>query len=176
MKNKYLPYTDVSNHCKFITFRTVESEDSTLHEILNQKNISDKMKQYQVDTYLDGSNKGAYLNDDILQLLHNLLKSQDMILYDLVAYTIMPNHIHLLIVPKKNLSFIMETIKSISKTEINKILKRKGQFWEDNYHTKNVKNENQLDLIYKYIKNNSLKLNINKDLSSRFYGIYEENR
>ncbi len=176
MQDKYLLYDELKEHCKFITFRTFDSEDKLLHQILNQQNISDRRKQYQADIYLDGSNNGAFLNDNILLLLHNLLKSQDMILYDLIAFTIMPNHIHLLIVPKKNLSFTIETIKSISKAEINKILKRKGQFWENNYHTKNVKNENQLDLIYEYIKSNSLKLNEDKDLSSRFYGIYEESR
>ncbi|MEA3492322.1 MAG: transposase [Campylobacterota bacterium] len=175
MENKYLPYAEVNKHCKFITFRTIDSEDTTLHEILNQPNVSDKIKQYQADKYLDDSNEGAYLNNNILLLLHNLLKSQDTILYDLVAYTIMPNHIHLLMMPKKNLSFVVETIKFISQLEINKILNKNSQFWEDDYYIKNVSNNKQLDLVYKYFKGNSSKHRVDNISSPRFYSIYEEN-
>jgi len=173
MQNKYLPYAELDNISKFITFRTFDSVDTILHEILNQSNVSDKIKQYQADVYLDDSNKGAYLNDNILSLLHNLLKSQDTILYDLIAYTIMPNHIHLLVMPKKNLPFIIETIKYISRLEINKIQNKNTQFWEDGYYMKKIYNEKQLDLVYRYLKRSSSKYSVNNTSSSRFYGIYE---
>ena len=44
----------------------------------------------------------------------------------------------------------------------------------DDYYDKAVRDEKQFELIYNYIKNNSLKLGEAKASLPRFYGLYEE--
>jgi REP element-mobilizing transposase RayT len=175
MRHSHLRHLDIKGYHQFITFRTYDSTDDYLKRVLGQ-NISNNKKQYEADIYLDTSKVGAYLNGEILTLLFNFLKSKDKIFYDLTAFVIMPNHIHLLIKPLKKLSLTMQGIRGASAREINKLLNRKGKFWASDYYDKVVRDERQFELVYSYIKNNSLKLGEAKASLPRFYGIYEEEK
>jgi REP element-mobilizing transposase RayT len=171
-KNKYqkLPHIDIEGYYQFITFRTYDSLDSYL-EKLYELNISNKQKQQQIDTYLDTSQKGAYLTNDILLYLYDYFISQDKILYDLIAFSIMPNHIHILFKPYDKLSKVIQKIKGNSSLEINKRLNKSGKFWASNYYDKAIRGEKHFMMVYEYIKNNPLKIGV-KD--GRFYGLYEK--
>jgi len=172
MRYGHLRHIDMKGYYQFITFRTYDSTDNYLKRVLGQ-NIPENKKQYEADIYLDSSKVGAYLNDEVLILLSDFLKSKDKILYELTAFVIMPNHIHLLIKPLQKLSLVMQSIKGASSREINKTLKRKGSFWAKDYYDKVIKDERQFELVYNYIKNNSLKLGEAEASLPRFYGIYE---
>jgi len=53
-------------------------------------------------------------------------------LYELIAFAVVANHVHILIRPKTELSRIMKTIKGFTAREANRILHRAGQpFWRD---------------------------------------------
>ena len=71
---------------------------------LSEEDITTSLKQYKADEYLDTSKKGAYLNDEVLQWLKDFLLSKDKILYDLTAFSIMPNHLHLLFKQKEEIA------------------------------------------------------------------------
>jgi len=102
--------------------------------------------------------------------------------YDLIAYTILPNHIHLVIFPiveRKSsfaqkdinnqyiqnesgdsfyiLSKIMQDIKKFTAKEANKVLNRKGKFWQNENYDHVVRDEQELRRIVKYILNNPVK-------------------
>ena len=51
----------------------------------------------------------------------------------LFAWCVMPDHVHLLLTPlySWNLSKILQGIKGYTSREINKLLNRKGSFWQD---------------------------------------------
>ena len=52
--------------------------------------------------------------------------------YDLVSWVVMPNHVHLLILPLKPVSVLTRWIKGSTARSANKILGRTGQpFWQD---------------------------------------------
>ncbi len=175
MRYSHLRHIDMKGYYQFITFRIYDSTDDYLKRVLGQ-NISNNKKQYEADIYLDNSKVGAYLNDEVLVVLFNFFKSKDKILYDLIAFVIMPNHVHLLIKPLQKLSLVMQSIKGSSAREINKLLDRKGKLWASDYYDKVVRDEKQLELVYNYIKNNSLKLGEAEASLPRFYGIYEEQK
>jgi len=172
MKHKHLHHIDLDNHFQFITFRTYDSIDDYLRK-LYANDSSSRIKQQKVDDYLDKSTKGSYLNEMVLTLMKSFLEKQDGRLYDLIAYCIMPNHIHMLIKPHFKLSIIMQKIKGSSANEINKILDRRGQFWAREYFDKLIRDEKHFNVVYNYIKGNPLKLNEANDSVGRFYGIYE---
>ncbi|NOQ14526.1 MAG: hypothetical protein GQ583_08650 [Methyloprofundus sp.] len=172
MKYNHLPHIDISNYYQFITFRTHDSIDGFIKKLVSQHMPNNK-KQMTVDTYLDRSHNGAYLHGDVVLFLSEFFISKEGILYELIAFSIMPNHIHLLILPLKPLPFIMQSIKGASAKIINEMLGKGGKFWASDYYDKAVRDEKHFVLVYEYIKNNPLKLSEAKPSSSRFYGIYE---
>ena len=121
---------------------------------------------------MDRSSKGVYLNGDVLKYLYRYFIDQDKILYDLVAFTIMPNHVHILFKQISELPTIMKRIKGATAFAINKILDRKGRFWEENYYDRLIRDDTHFVKVYDYIKYNAVKANL-KDAEERFYGIYE---
>jgi len=125
----------------------------------------------RIDEYCDKSNKGCHLNNELIQTVMTYLKELDPDFYQLIAVSIMPNHIHLLIQQRKELRQIMQKIKGTLAFQINKHLSRKGHFWEKSYFDKTIRDEKHFNIVYKYIKNNAIKANL-VDKGSRFYGIY----
>ncbi len=166
-----LPHIDVRDYYQFITFRTHDSVDEFLFKIRDE-NISNSKKEYKIDQYLDQSSNGCYLNDEVVKFLFDYFRNNDQNFYDLVSFCIMPNHIHILFKQNIELSKIMKQIKGTTSFKINKILERKGRFWENNYYDKVIRDEKHFIRTYEYIKNNPIKAGL-KDLENRFYGIFE---
>jgi REP element-mobilizing transposase RayT len=55
--------------------------------------------------------------------------------YYLLAFVIMPDHIHLIVVPEeKNISECMKAIKGFSAREINKLYQRSGTIWQRSFY------------------------------------------
>lgn len=171
-KQSNLPHLDIKHHYQFITFRTYDSVDTYLKK-LSKQNLPNRQKQLLIDEYLDASTTGAVLNDDILLLLSAFIKKQHSVLYELIAFCIMPNHVHLLVKPMTDLDKLMQKLKGGSAKQINEVLGRKGSFWALDYYDKLIRNENHFSVVYHYIKNNPLVLNEAKASAPRFYGIYE---
>jgi REP element-mobilizing transposase RayT len=165
----HLPHKDEVGYYQFITFRTHDSTAPYLQKLLNQR-MDNSKKQLAVDQYLDSSKVGAYLNDTVLLYLHRFFKDLAVDSYRLAAFTIMPNHVHLLLMPNSTLSTLMHKIKGSSAKRINEILGRKGQFWSQDYYDKLIRDEQHFWCVYNYIKNNPMCL-VDKD--NRFYGCYE---
>ena len=66
----------------------------------------------------------------------------------------------------------MKILKGSTSFQINKMLGRKGAFWEENYYDTAIRDENHFDVVYEYIKYNPIKAEL-EDCKERFYGIYE---
>jgi REP element-mobilizing transposase RayT len=170
-KKVYLPHVDLDGYYQFVTFRTHDSIDDFLKRISDDESISVRLREYRIDEYLDNSSRGAYLNGQVLDYLRDFFISKDKSLYDLVAFAIMPNHVHILFKQQGSLSKTMQILKGSSSITINRLLNRKGKFWEVNYHDRAIRDENHFFTVYNYIENNPIKANL-KDSRSRFYGIY----
>jgi putative transposase len=131
---------------------------------------------------LDSKDYGEkYLeNPDVARILMDKILSYNNSNYDLITCCIMSNHVHLLIdlyvqiedipssieVTEKNykpLYDIMKLIKGGSAFEINKVLQRKGRFWQVEYYDHYVRGKKEfLNIIY-YIANNPVKAGIVKN-------------
>ena len=166
-----LPHADLVGYYQFLTFRTHDSIDDYLTRI-SKENISTSLKQYKADEYLDRSSKGAYLNGEVLHYLSNFFKEKDGELYELVAFSIMPNHVHMLFRQIEEIGQTVKRLKGASSIAINKILNRSGTLWEKSYFDKAIRNEEHFETVYNYIENNAVKAGLD-DAKERFYGIYE---
>lgn len=57
----------------------------------------------------------------------------------------------------------MQSLKGYTAHEANKILNRTGQFWEEESYDHEVRNDEELDRIVKYVLNNPVKAGLVKD-------------
>lgn len=181
---RHLPHIDLVGHYQFVTFRTYDSVDEFLRKCCFSLAMSNKEKQQKIDEYLDTSANGAYLKGEVLEWLFEFLLSQDKKLYELVAFAIMNNHVHILFKPLESLSKVMQMIKGASAKKINELLGKSGNFWADDYYDKAIRDEKHFWMVYEYIKNNPLKIDNRgtevplpksgaKAPLPRFYGVYE---
>ena len=172
MTRKALHHYSELNTYQFVTFRTQDSVDAYLLGIHGNPNLSASEKQMKIDEYCDLSNKGCYLNGEILTLTMSYIKKLEPEYYQLYAVSIMPNHVHLLFQQKQALSVVMQKIKGATAFYINQHLSRKGHFWEKSYFDKALRDEKHFHVVYEYIKNNAVKANLS-DADLRFYGTLE---
>jgi REP-associated tyrosine transposase len=73
-----------------------------------------------------------------------------------LAYAIMPDHLHLLLVPREpmDVSTVLHNLKSFSGKIINRGLERTGPVWQKNFHDRVIRNERQLETAIEYIHRN----------------------
>jgi putative transposase len=75
--------------------------------------------------------------------------------YELDAWVVMPNHVHLLILPQVPVPTITRWLKSWTARQANQLLRRVGQpFWQDESYDHWVRNRRQRSRIIRYIEEN----------------------
>jgi type I restriction enzyme R subunit/putative DNA methylase len=75
--------------------------------------------------------------------------------YELCAWVVMPNHVHLAILPKVGVAVITRWLKGSTARRANQLLGRTGQpFWQDESYDHWVRNRKELDHIIGYIEEN----------------------
>jgi putative transposase len=111
-----------------------------------------------MDRQLDRSDFGpVWLKDDrvatcVVGAFHF---GDELKLYELRSYVIMPNHVHLLIRPAARLARITKSIKGYTAREANRILGRTGSpFWQFESYDHWVRNEVEMQRIVRYIEHN----------------------
>lgn len=78
--------------------------------------------------------------------------------YDLIAYAIMSNHVHLLIWPKISPAHLLKSLKGASAREANRALGRTGEpFWQKESYDHWVRSSSEFEKIRAYIENNPVK-------------------
>jgi len=134
------------------------------------------------DDYLDQSMNGpTYLKQpEIAKVLVNKFFQYDGLYYDLIAFTIMSNHFHILLdtsiqlkkihhnTPLTNDNYVQVNkfiglIKGGSAFEANKLLGRKGKFWMPEPYDHLVRDMDEFFNIIRYILNNPVKAGLITD-------------
>lgn len=88
--------------------------------------------------------------------------------YDLIAYVIMPNHLHILLHVYEGIRIeeILSSIKRYTAKQINLLLNRKGKIWMNQYFDRIIRSEAHLHHCLNYIKDNP------KHLPANDYELY----
>jgi len=108
------------------------------------------------------------------KIVADALKLFDGKRYRLITWVIMPNHIHVLILPKVSLSSIVHSWKSFTAHQINKLLNRKGSVWRDDYFDMFIRDERHFYYVKNYIEMNPVRAGLVKDKKDWCWsGIYE---
>ena len=76
-------------------------------------------------------------------------------LYELCAWVVMPNHVHMLILPTVDVPVVTRWLKGSTARRANQLLGRIGQrFWQDESYDHYARGPKQRGLIIKYIEEN----------------------
>ncbi|MEX1110539.1 MAG: class I tRNA ligase family protein [Chthoniobacterales bacterium] len=98
-----------------------------------EKKELQKLFSEKIDAALDAGHGECWLaRPQITQLVQDTLHHFNGQRYDLLAWCIMPNHVHVVLRPTagNTLSDILHSWKSYSATEANRVLGRSGSFWQ----------------------------------------------
>jgi putative transposase len=82
--------------------------------------------------------------------------------YDLFAFAIMSNHVHVLLTPRWLPRKVMQGIKGYTSREINRLLRRSGALWQHESYDHWARDAAEMDRIIEYIENNPVKAGLCK--------------
>lgn len=109
-------------------------------------------------------------NPQIADLVAESLLYRNGKVYDLEAFSIMPTHAHLVCSPLEkpegkyhSISKIMHSLKLHTALEANKILGRDGIFWQHENYDHYVRDEGELERIFRYVIYNPVKAKLVDD-------------
>jgi putative transposase len=120
------------------------------------------------DDVLDsGLNEPHWLKKpEIAQIIYDSLLFINSNKVEIHAFTIMSNHVHLLLTPKDSkrpLFRILQSHKSFTARQCNLLLGRTGQFWQEETYDHVVRNPDEFERIVKYIVQNPVKAKLVTD-------------
>jgi REP element-mobilizing transposase RayT len=165
----YLPHFDGGEILQFITIRLADSLPSHLLEIWREELEAEKVEdkdaalRKRIEYYLDEGHGNCFLqNKEVAEVVKNSLLHLNGKKYRLIAWVIMPNHIHFLamLLHRVSLSSMMQVLKGFSAREANKLLERGGAFWQADYFDRYIRNEKHFHATIAYIENNPVKANL----------------
>jgi REP element-mobilizing transposase RayT len=120
-----------------------------------------------LDTALDSAAFGPlWLADPEIAAYaeYPILRSAELGRYELYAFVIMPNHVHILLEPRAPLAKITNVLKGVAARDANATLGRKGKpFWQDESFDHWVRNSAEFERIRHYIEWNP----VNAKLASK---------
>jgi putative transposase len=86
---------------------------------------------------------------------------RELQLYELVAWVLVCNHVHLLIWPKAPLAGITKSVKNYSALRANAVLERRGSpFWQRESFDRWVRDRREFACVVAYIENNPVQARI----------------
>ncbi|MGB4439332.1 MAG: transposase [Sedimentibacter sp.] len=115
-----------------------------------------------------GINKEQIFNrvvhkNKVIEIIKNIREDME---FDVIAYCIMDNHLHLLIKAEEDkLEILMKKLNIKYAMHYNKIEKRYGHVFQDRFKSEAVENDKYLLGALRYIHNNPVKAGITKNIS-----------
>ncbi len=175
----YLPHFDHPGLVQFVTFRLYDAvpgdlidrwkEELGWNEALKADDPAVIELRERIDRYEDEGRGSCYLGDGrIARLVRDTLCHFDGRRYRLVAWCIMPNHVHVVIetVVGHSLSDVVHSWKSFTSSVANRMLRRSGAFWMADYYDRFIRNASHLASVRHYIAENPVKAGLVDDASN----------
>ncbi len=162
----YLPHFDAPGVRQMITYRLADAMPANRrHEWKALLALEDeRARRIKIEAYLDAGHGECHLRrPEISALVQENLLHFDGIRYRLLAWVVMPNHVHALIeISQTPLAEILHGWKSYTGKAANRLLKRAGDFWQPEYFDRSIRDEEHLAKVIHYIENNPVKAGLAK--------------
>jgi len=119
-----------------------------------------ELHEDRIQEYLNqGHGSCVFRQTRFADLMQNALRHFERQRYDLLAWCVMPNHVHVLLTPypPHTLGTILKSWRSFTALEINRALGTPGQFWQHEAYDHIVRDSDDLRHQLNYILENPLK-------------------
>ncbi len=172
-----LPHWEARGSAYFITFRLADSlpahvldaylferedivrtaktsgRELTLHELQRL----DELHEERIEAYLDAGNGSCWLSDALIAgiVKENLLHFGGT-KYCLIAWCIMPNHVHAVVRPLQGHG-LTDIVQSYTAKKANELLRRTGAFWQREYYDHLVRDQDDYERVVHYTFDNPRK-------------------
>ena len=152
-------------------FRELTAKPNDPETILTKEQI-EKSNAHLYKVFMNFDNElaalpslGFSLNDDgIAQIVTQSFQYFDRKRYELHAYCVMSNHVHLLLRALKNdnceyhrIADIVQSLKRWTTHEMNRTMGKKGQIWDHFYFDRIIRDPRNYENVVSYILNNPVK-------------------
>jgi REP element-mobilizing transposase RayT len=162
----YLPHFDRPGLVQAITFRLHDSMPQVRLEQWAQELQSVPSNDYAVErqkriaAYLDTGHGCCWLRDArIAEAVEEALLHFDGERYRLLAWVVMPNHVHVLAEMQEGwpLPKVVQSWKTWTAKCANRILEKSGAFWGREFHDRDIRDGEHLAWAKSYIEENPWK-------------------
>ena len=160
----YLPHRERPNASQFVTFRLGDSLPAELvwrHRPREGDTTADKMRHLlAIEAELDACRGECLLRDPrVAGAVEGVLRYFEGQRYDLLAWVVMPNHVHVVIRLRYpwTLARVVHTWKWRSGLEANRILGRRGRLWQPEYFDRLARDEEHEARCVRYVEINPVK-------------------
>jgi REP element-mobilizing transposase RayT len=120
----------------------------------------EKLYSERIEAYLDAGHGECHLRKrEIAEEVRGALMYFHGARYELLAWCVMPNHVHVLFTPLggHGLGEIVHSWKSFTAKKANRLLGREGEFWMAEYYDRLVRDGEELAHHREYILKNPVK-------------------
>jgi REP element-mobilizing transposase RayT len=154
-----LPHWDSVGQAVFVTFRLAGSLPRS--RVFPPEQISAGERFAEVDRLLDNARTGPFYlrQPEIAGIVMDAILHGDhkMHRYELHAFVVMPNHVHLLVTSHVANAKWLGPLKGYTGQLANRALKRSGPLWQEESYDHLVRNGDEFDRIQRYIENNPVR-------------------
>jgi len=156
----YLPHFDAGAVVQSITFRLADSLPRRVYEDILSSAKTDEDRFRRLDGLIDRGRGACILKlPDVAALVENAFLFFDGRRYRLLSWTIMPNHVHVMIeqIGGYPLGGVLHSWKSFTAKAINKLRGSSGAIWSPDYHDRFIRNTEHYEYACSYIEQNPVK-------------------
>ncbi|MGB8030915.1 MAG: transposase [Terracidiphilus sp.] len=123
----------------------------------SQKVFIAEFSPKEIEEYFDRGIGACFLRYPQLgDMVANALQFWDGKRYRLIAWCVMPNHVHVIFrsLPGQELAKIIRSWKLFTARKANRILGRSGAFWQREYYDRLIRKDGELDRAIQYVLSN----------------------
>jgi REP element-mobilizing transposase RayT len=154
----YLPHRDEPGLTQFVTYRLADSFPESLRSEWEHlyKIEDDRRRRLELEAYLDKGRGECHLRRlDVAEIVENDLRQFSGEDYELLAWVLMPNHVHVLFkVGAISMADIVGAWKKNTGRLANQRLGRRGAFWAEGYFDVFMRDGEHESRTVRYIENN----------------------
>ncbi|RAU22498.1 transposase [Paramagnetospirillum kuznetsovii] len=153
----YLPHLDAPGVIQAVTFRLSDSLPIEVVERLDHEAEVAK-RRHSLDVALDAGHGDCLLAfAQPADIVERCLLERDGPDYRLIAWVIMPNHVHVVAKPLIPLPDILQAWKSVTARRINAWRGCGGRLWQPDYFDRFLRDDAHLAAVIAYVEENPVK-------------------
>jgi REP element-mobilizing transposase RayT len=156
----YLPHIEAPEHVQMVTFRLADALPKRVVEEIQHRRAQGTCREVEAawaEPWLDAGHGSCLLREpENADIVARALHHGDGAQYDLLAWVIMPNHVHVVFRPNEAemMSDILHSWKSFTAHQIQRRTGASGRLWQRGYFDRLIRDDRHLLRALDYVEQN----------------------